>query len=65
MAGSTRGVDTRIDWYKGQYGDDLIGKQKEIELWGCKVTARTQYGCVIAMSQDSERSMNELKVSKH
>lgn len=50
--------ENRIDWYNGDYGEELLGKKATISLWGDQVIVRSQYGCIVTV----ERDISELKV---
>ena len=58
----SRGNQSRIDWYIGEYGVDLLGRKVEIHLWGRKLIARSQFASILVIPERKGTTLKELKV---
>ena len=58
----SRGNQSRIDWYSGEYGVDLLGRKIEIDLWGRKLIARSQFASILVIPERKGTTLEELKV---
>lgn len=52
----------RIDWYKGQYGVNLLGKRVELCLWNESIVASSLFGCIGIYHREDNKSILQLKV---
>ena len=59
---TSHGSNTRIDWYTGQYGINLLGKRVELCLWNESLMASSSFGCVGVYHKEDSKLMQQLKV---